>query len=178
MIETQVILVNSNDEPIGTMEKMAAHEAAHLHRAFSVFLFNAEGHMLLQKRASTKYHSGGLWTNTCCSHPFPGEDTEQAAQRRLAEEMGITNATIHKAFHFTYTASFSNGLVECEFDHVFCGQYNGPIVPNPDEVEAYRYTPLPQLLAQVHQKPQYFTAWFLLALPKLQAHYPQWAWGG
>ena len=171
-----VVLVNEHDEPIGTMEKMAAHQSAILHLAFSVFLFDAQGQMLLQKRAIGKYHSGGLWTNTCCSHPYPGEDTAEAAHRRLAEEMGITAVTLEKAFHFTYTASFSNGLVECEFDHVFCGQYEGPIVPNPAEVDDYRFESLPRLLAQVQQHPHLFTPWFLIALPQLQHHLPQLPW--
>jgi isopentenyl-diphosphate Delta-isomerase len=172
-----VVLVNEHDEPIGTMEKMAAHEAPHLHRAFSIFLCDAQGRMLLQKRAASKYHSGGLWTNTCCSHPYPGEDTLGAAHRRLGEELGINAVSLEKAFHFTYTVSFGNGLVECEFDHVFCGQYDGPIVPNVAEVEAIRFVPLPQLVAEVEERPAAFTPWFLLALPKLQAHFPQWPWG-
>src|SRR5687768_6590826 len=116
------------------MEKMAAHEKAVLHRAFSVFIFNSDDDkMLLQQRAFVKYHSGGLWTNACCSHPKPGEETLAAAQRRLQEELGFVT-DLKKVFHFTYKASFDNGLTEHEFDHVFIGYHNRSILPNPDEV--------------------------------------------
>src|ERR1044071_5474301 len=118
----EVILVNEHDEQIGTMEKMEAHRKAMLHRAFSVFVFSARKEMLLQQRAFTKYHSGGLWTNACCSHPMPGEKTEDAAKRRLMEEMGF-KALIKEIFDFTYKAEFNNGLIEYEFDHVFAGEY-------------------------------------------------------
>ena len=122
----EVVLVNEKDEAIGTMEKMAAHEKALLHRAFSVFVFNKNGDLLMQQRAHSKYHSGGLWTNTCCSHPRPGEHVADAANRRLQEEMGFTTS-LNKAFDFTYKAAFDNGLTEHEFDHVFIGIYEGPI---------------------------------------------------
>src|SRR5688572_9486804 len=125
----EVILVNEFDEAIGSMEKMEAHEKALLHRAFSVFLFNKKGEMLLQKRAASKYHSPSLWTNACCSHPMPGEETKQAALRRLDEELGFTTS-INKAFHFTYKAVFDNGLTEHEFDHVFVGEYQGAMQLN------------------------------------------------
>jgi len=128
----QVILVNEQDEQVGVMEKMAAHQQALLHRAFSVFIFNKEGQMLLQKRAAGKYHSPGLWTNACCSHPAPGETTDAAAKRRLQEELGFTT-DLKKAFHFTYKAAFDNGLTEYEFDHVYTGVYDGPIHPDPQE---------------------------------------------
>src|SRR5215468_430433 len=114
----QVILVNELDEEIGTMEKLSAHEQGVLHRAISVFIFNEKGEMLLQQRASRKYHSGGLWTNACCSHPHPGEATHAAALRRLKEEMGF-ETSLKKAFDFVYKTSFDNGLTEHEFDHVF-----------------------------------------------------------
>src|SRR5688572_13811853 len=116
--EQEVILVNEQDEVIGTMEKITAHRKAILHRAFSVFIFNSKGEMLLQQRAFNKYHSGGLWTNACCSHPAPGEHTADAAGRRLQEEMGFS-ASIQKIFEFTYFSEFENGLTEHEFDHVF-----------------------------------------------------------
>ena len=125
----QVILVNEQDEQTGVMEKMEAHQKALLHRAFSVFIFNDKGELLLQQRASDKYHSGGLWTNTCCSHPNPDEETITAAQRRLKEEMGFTTK-LSKAFDFIYKSEFSNGLTEHEFDHVFTGYYNGEIHPD------------------------------------------------
>jgi len=124
-----VILVNEQDQPVGTMEKMEVHQKALLHRAFSVFLFNDRGEMLLHKRADSKYHSGGLWTNACCSHPRPGEDTRSAAEKRLQEEMGIVTP-LTKAFDFIYKASFDNGLTEHEFDHVFTGTYQGSIDPS------------------------------------------------
>src|SRR4249919_2599143 len=116
-IDQEVILVNEQNEAIGTMEKMEAHRKALLHRAFSVFIFNSKGEMLLQQRALNKYHSGGLWTNACCSHPRPGELIEDAATRRLKEELGF-ETPLKKIFQFTYQASFDNGLTEHEFDHV------------------------------------------------------------
>jgi isopentenyl-diphosphate delta-isomerase len=125
----QVILVNEKDEAIGAMEKMEAHEKALLHRAFSIFIFNKKGEMLLQKRSAKKYHSAGLWTNTCCSHPQPDEDILQSATKRLREEMGF-DTTIIKAFDFIYNAPFDNGLTEYEFDHVFIGHYDGAVIPN------------------------------------------------
>ena len=122
-------MVDTNDMSTGTMEKMEAHEKAILHRAFSVFIFNAKGELLLQQRATDKYHSGGLWTNSCCSHPRPGEDTLRAAYRRLREEMGF-ETELQKVFDFVYKASFENGLTEYEFDHVFVGEYDGIIEPD------------------------------------------------
>src|ERR1044072_1062769 len=120
----EVILVNERDEATGIMEKMEAHQKGVLHRAFSVFIFNNKNEMLLQQRAIKKYHSGGLWTKACCSHPRPGETKSDAALRRLYEELGFTTS-IEKIFDFTYKASFENGLTENEFDHVFAGIYNG-----------------------------------------------------
>jgi len=134
----QVVLVNELDHEIGLMEKMEAHEKALLHRAFSVFVFNAKGELLLQQRAFEKYHSGGLWTNTCCSHPRPNETVLDAANRRLMEEMGF-QTPLQKVFDFIYQAAFSNGLTEHEFDHVFIGHYEGEILPDPQEVHAYEY---------------------------------------
>ena len=164
-----VVLVNESDEQTGTMEKMAAHRTPNLHRAFSVFLFNNQGKMLLQQRAFKKYHSGGLWTNTCCSHPRPGEETEAAALRRLYEEMGIS-ASIHHAFSFIYKASFENGLTEYEYDHVFIGQFNGAIAPNESEVAGYCFKSLEEIKADIDIKPQFYTEWFKIALPKLELH--------
>src|SRR5258705_12437047 len=134
----QVILVNEHDEPTGTMEKLAVHKKGLLHRAFSVFIFNTKGELLLQRRTLNKYHSGGLWTNSCCSHPQPGEETKAAAQRRLKEEMGFT-AALEKIFDFVYKAEFDNGLTEHEFDHVFAGKYEGPVEYNKEEVMDYCY---------------------------------------
>src|SRR5688500_14176064 len=130
----EVILVNEQDVEIGKMEKLEAHQKAVLHRAFSVFIFNKKGEMLLQQRARNKYHSAGLWTNACCSHPSPGEDTLSAASRRLIEEMGFSTA-LTKIFEFTYQTRFDNGLTEHEYDHVYTGVFEGTIKPNPDEVK-------------------------------------------
>lgn len=162
----EVILVNEQDEPIGTMEKIEAHEKALLHRAFSVFIFNDKGDLLLQKRAAAKYHSPGLWTNTCCSHPRPGFELEAEAKQRLQEEMGFTT-DIEKAFDFIYKAPFDNGLTEYEFDHVFIGRYQGDVVPNPAEVSDYCYKPVPDILQSMQDQPHLYTAWFLIALPRL-----------
>lgn len=165
----EVVLVNERDEPVGLMEKMAAHRSPHLHRAFSVFLFTAQGEMLLQQRAFSKYHSGGLWTNACCSHPYPGEEVKAAADRRLKEEMGIEAALV-KAFHFVYKADFDNGLHEHEFDHVFIGEYEGPVYPNEQEVVAYCYKSLPEIKEEVKLYPGRYTEWFKIALPFLERH--------
>jgi len=162
----EVILVDEHDVSVGAMEKMEAHEKAVLHRAFSVFVFNANGEMLLQQRALTKYHSGGLWTNSCCSHPRPGEETLQAASRRLTEEMGFTTP-IHKVFDFIYKADFSNGLTEYEFDHVFVGYYDGKIEPNPDEVSHFQYRSMPEIEWMLKNEPELFTVWFHIAFPKV-----------
>jgi isopentenyl-diphosphate delta-isomerase len=166
-MSTQVILVNENDEEVGAMDKLEAHRQARLHRAFSIFIFNDEGHMLLQQRATHKYHSGGLWTNACCSHPAPGEATHNAAGRRLQEEMGFS-APITKIFDFTYRAEFENGLTEHEFDHVFLGLYNGPVNPDPAEVQDYRFADLDNIKQSMQQEPGAFTAWFHIALPLLE----------
>jgi isopentenyl-diphosphate Delta-isomerase len=162
----EVILVNGQDEPVGTMEKMAAHYEAALHRAFSVFLFNDKGEMLLQQRAKQKYHSGGLWTNACCSHPRPGEETIDAARRRLNEEMGI-RTQLQKIFDFTYKADFDNGLTEHEYDHVFTGNYGGEIKPNKDEVQDYCYKTMEEIRTSLQSHPHKYTAWFHIAFPKV-----------
>ena len=165
---TEVVLVNELDEPIGVMEKMEAHKAPHLHREFSVFLFDEKGRMLLQQRALHKYHSGGLWTNTCCSHPYPNEDVKTAAGRRLKEEMGI-DAPLQKAFHFTYQAEFENGLFEHEFDHVFIGKVgNSIIVPDGEEVADFCFKTIDQIKDDIEMKAHKYTAWFKIALPHLE----------
>ncbi|WEK36515.1 MAG: isopentenyl-diphosphate Delta-isomerase [Candidatus Pseudobacter hemicellulosilyticus] len=162
----EVILVNERDEPIGTMEKMEAHRKALLHRAFSVFIFNREGEMLLQQRALDKYHSGGLWTNACCSHPAPGEATSQAAARRLQEELGFTTS-LEPVFTFTYRTDFDNGLIEHEYDHVFTGLYNGVIRPNAAEVMAWRYSSLEAISKGLQEQPDTYTSWFHIAFPRV-----------
>jgi isopentenyl-diphosphate Delta-isomerase len=134
----EVILVDEQDVEIGSMEKLEVHQKGLLHRAFSVFVFNDKQELLLQQRALEKYHSPALWTNTCCSHPSPGETTISAARRRLQEEMGF-DTELDFAFHFTYKAEFENGLTEHEFDHVFIGTFNDHFIPNPAEVMDIRY---------------------------------------
>lgn len=157
------MLVNDHDEVTGVMEKMEAHRTGSLHRAFSVLLFNSRGEMLLQKRAQTKYHSSGLWTNTCCSHPRPGESLEEAARRKLLQEMGI-EANPRFAFKFQYKAPLDNQLIEHEIDHVFIGQFDGEPVLNEHEAEDWKFVDLHSLKQQIHSDPQQFTPWFRLIL--------------
>lgn len=166
-MENEVILVNEKDEVVGRMEKMEAHRKAVLHRAFSVFIFNTKGEMLLQQRALSKYHSGGLWTNACCSHPLPGEETGIGAIRRLKQEMGFVTP-IQKIFDFTYRTAFDNGLTEHEFDHVFTGIYEGKIEPDPAEVAAFRYLSLDEIESSLTLQPDLYTAWFHIAFPKVK----------
>jgi isopentenyl-diphosphate Delta-isomerase len=163
----EVILVDKNDVAIGSMDKMQAHEEGLLHRAFSVFIFNGKGEMLLQQRADKKYHSAGLWTNACCSHPAPGENTAEAAARRLKEELGFTTP-LKKAFTFTYRADFENGLTENEFDHVYTGIYDGHIVADIDEVKSYRYLSMKKIEEMIRKEPATFTSWFVIAFPEIK----------
>jgi isopentenyl-diphosphate Delta-isomerase len=165
----EVILVDEHDVQTGTMEKMEVHQKALLHRAFSVFVFNDKGEMLLHKRADKKYHSGGLWTNACCSHPRPGEETAVAAALRLQEEMGF-NTTLTKAFDFIYKAPFDNGLTEHEFDHVFIGTYEGKILPNAEEVSDYCFKSVEEIKNSIQSHPQKYTEWFKIAFPKMEAY--------
>jgi isopentenyl-diphosphate Delta-isomerase len=165
----EVVLVDIHDQQTGTMEKMAAHQTPNLHRAFSVFLFDRNNNMLLQQRAHVKYHSGGLWTNACCSHPRPGETTISAAKRRLSEELGM-QADIAFAFDFIYQVAFENGLYEFEYDHVFTGIYEGELNPDPNEVAAWCYKSLEEIKADLKENPASYTEWFKIALPRLEAH--------
>jgi len=164
MQREEVILVNELDEPIGVMEKMEAHRKALLHRAFSVFIFNSRGEMLLQRRSQQKYHSAGLWTNACCSHPRPGEDIREAAARRLYEELGFT-AELQKVFDFTYRSEFENGLTEFEFDHVFVGVHDEPFCPNKEEVSETCFKAPEEVRDDLAADPGKYTAWFHLAFP-------------
>lgn len=164
-----IILVNELDEPTGAMEKMEVHQKALLHRAFSIFIFNGKNDMLLHKRASGKYHSPGLWTNACCSHPAPGQATLEAAEKRLQEEMGISTP-LTKAFDFIYKAGFDNGLTEYEYDHVFVGFYNGIITPDPREVSDYCYKPMAAIKSSIISHPQQYTEWFKIAFPKVEEY--------
>ena len=158
MIE-KVILVDKNDNELGTMEKQEAHVKGLLHRAFSVFIFNDKNELLLQRRAVKKYHSGGLWTNTCCSHPRQNEKTKDAAKRRLLEEMGM-RSTLKKQFDFVYKAKLDNNLYEHEFDHVFFGFTNDLPIINPEEVEEYTYKTLEDIGNEMKTIPDKYTEWF------------------
>jgi len=164
----EVILVDEFDTPVGVMEKMEAHRKALLHRAFSVFIFSRKGDMLLQRRALSKYHSGGLWTNACCSHPRPDEETSEAARRRLSEELGFA-VPLEKIFDFTYRTEFDNGLTEYEFDHVYAGWYDGVIHPNPEEVSECRWLSLEAIQAELAAFPSTYTSWFHLAWPLIRS---------
>lgn len=164
-----VILVNEQDEVQGTMEKMRAHQEGVLHRAFSVFLFNERGELLLHQRAATKYHSPGAWTNTCCSHPIPGESTVDAAHRRLREELGM-DCPLEHAFSFLYRADVGNGLTEHELDHVFLGRYDGPLSPEPDEIAAVRWISPEELSKELDQDPLRFTPWLAICWHRVLAH--------
>ena len=154
-----VILVDELDSQLGLMEKMQAHTEGKLHRAVSVFIFNSKKELLLQKRAAGKYHSPGLWTNTCCTHPQEGEAPRTAATRRLKEEMGLS-CPLHKAFTFIYKADMGNGLTEHEFDHVFTGIADGLPKPDEQEVGAFRYLSIDKLDNEIRTKPEQFTEWF------------------
>jgi len=157
----EIILVDEQDNAIGTMEKMEAHRKGVLHRAFSVVLFNSNGELLLQKRANNKYHSGGQWTNTCCSHPIPGETISDAAQRRLRHEMGI-NLKPEFAFKFIYRTPLDKSLIEHELDHVFIGTFDGTPVINKDEVSDWKFMSLSELKNDMERSPEIYTVWFRL----------------
>ena len=156
-----VVLVDPDDNALGTMEKMEAHRKGILHRAFSILLFNSKGELLLQKRSPLKYHSGGLWTNTCCSHPFPDEDMDAAARRKLKQEMGI-ELQPDFAYKFIYKANLEKGLVEHECDHVFIGSFDGTPDINFEEVEDWKFIPMSALRTDMRKNPQAYTAWFKL----------------
>ena len=154
-----VILVDKNDNPIGKMEKLEAHEKALLHRAFSVFIFNDKEELMLQQRALSKYHSPGLWTNTCCSHQRFGESNIEAGKRRLMEEMGFS-VDLEEITSFIYKAPFDNGLTEHELDHILVGHYNEKPNPNPEEVEDWKWMTVNDVKQDITDNPQNYTAWF------------------
>lgn len=154
-----VILVDENDRPLGISEKMSAHRDGKLHRAFSIFVFNDEGELLLQRRALNKYHSSGLWTNTCCSHPRPGEPVLRAATRRLKEEMGI-DVALSPLFVMQYRARVSRRLIESEVVHAFSGCFEGTPEPESSEVSDWRWISLPDLCADIDRRPERYTIWF------------------
>ncbi|HEV2799006.1 MAG TPA: isopentenyl-diphosphate Delta-isomerase [Pyrinomonadaceae bacterium] len=159
----QVILVDEHDRELGASEKLAAHAAGQLHRAFSIFVFNSAGQLLLQRRAKSKYHSGGLWSNTCCGHPRPAESTVAAARRRLREEMNF-ECELRPAFEFLYRAEFANELIEHEYDHVFVGHFDGAFRPDVSEVEGWKWTTPEELRRDVRERPEEYTYWLRAAL--------------
>lgn len=168
-MEEKVILVDNDDRETGTMEKMAAHHGAHLHRAISVFITDSEGRWLLQRRTLTKYHSKGKWSNTCCSHPAPGESSLEAAKRRLMQEMGM-QARLKDLFIFRYKAELENNLTEHEIDHVFVGVTDVLPRPNPEEVMDYRYISFNELNDELLSNPDQFSAWFRLIYKDVHHH--------
>jgi len=163
-----IILVDENDKEIGAEEKVRAHEnGGKLHRSFSIFVFNSRGEMLLQLRAKKKYHFGGLWSNTCCSHPNAGESLESAVHRKLKQEMGF-DAELKEAFSFIYKVEDKNsGLTEWEFDHVFIGKHDGEVPLNPEEADDFKFVSVPELKQDVEKNPEKYTLWFRTALPKV-----------
>jgi isopentenyl-diphosphate delta-isomerase len=168
--EEEVILVNTNDEVIGTMPKLEAHLQGKLHRAFSIFIFNASKQLLLQQRALNKYHSPGEWTNTCCSHPKPGEETTDATVRRLQEEMGM-ECKMEPVFSFLYEAEVGDGLIENEYDHVYFGTSDNLPQPNVEEVSAFRYVDMEELKADLIEHPENYTAWLKISFEQVLFHY-------
>ena len=165
MVNENVVLVDKNDNPIGLMEKIEAHRRGLLHRAFSVFIIDDASRLLLQKRSQTKYHSPGLWTNTCCSHPRNGEILIDAANRRLMQEMGLS-ANLKHMFSFIYRAEFDNGLIEHEFDHVFIGKSNSDPVINSDEVCEWKWTEIKKIKKDIIENSHHYTEWFKIIFNK------------
>ncbi len=165
-----VILVDENDNELGSMEKLEAHLQGRLHRAFSVLIFNSKGEMLLQQRAQGKYHSGGLWTNACCSHPQPGETPEQAGQRKLMQEMGFA-CELTFSHKFIYKVQLNNDLIEYEWDYVLLGYYDGIPLMNETEAQAWKYVTLETVQQDARKNPGAYTYWFKLILnqPELQS---------
>ena len=168
-MEEYVVLVDEQDQQVGIMEKMAAHIVPRLHRAFSIFIFNSKGELLLQQRAFSKYHSPGLWTNTCCSHPRNGESIDKAAERRLLEEMGL-RCDMHEVFTFIYKAPVGLGLIEHEYDHVFFGQSDDIPVINTEEVESWKYMSLDDISSDMKVHPEQYTEWFKISFDRIRLH--------
>ena len=162
----QVILVDETDNQVGVGEKLETHQQGKLHRAFSIIIFNSKGEMMLQQRAKSKYHCGGLWTNTCCGHPRPSEDLLDAMKRRLQEEMGFT-CDLTKMFEYRYTVKFDNGLTENEFLHVYRGTFDGNPVVNPEEADDWNWISLQNVREDVKNHPDRYTHWFKLSLERI-----------
>lgn len=171
----KVILVDEHDKEIGLMEKIEAHEKGLLHRAFSVFVMNSSGELMMHQRALHKYHSGGLWTNTCCSHPRKGEDVEDAVHRRLMEEMGF-DCEVRKMFHFIYKAEMDQGLTEHEFDHLYIGYYDGEPNINPDEVASWEWMSIEEVQRDLVAHPEKYTEWFKIIFERFNRNVKDLAW--
>lgn len=169
MAEEKVIIVNENDEQIGLMPKLEAHKKAVLHRAFSVFIVNRKGELMLQQRAAHKYHSPLLWTNTCCSHQREGETNLEAGKRRLYEEMGF-DCDLKELFSFIYKAPFDNGLTEHEFDHVMIGEYENDPILNKEEVHSFKWMTFEAVKNDIESKPEIYTEWFKIIFEKFYNH--------
>jgi len=169
MKNKQVILVNNDDTERGTMEKMEAHLKGELHRAYSVFIFNSKNELLLQRRAINKYHSGGLWTNTCCSHPQPGENMNESARKRLIEEMGI-DCVLKNVFHFIYKIKLDNQLIEHELDHVFIGLNDEIPEINLQEVMEWKYVKIDEIKKSLELNPESYTVWFKIIFERVLEH--------
>lgn len=166
MSEIEVILVDQHDRPTGKMEKMAVHEQGLLHRAVTVYVFNSRHQLLLQQRAKEKYHCAGLWSNTTCGHPYPQEETQHAAERRLREEMGM-QLSLHPVFELTYFLPLSNGLIEHEYGHVYFTFSDELPQPNPEEADAWRYAALDEIATEIRDFPERFTPWFMLTFSRI-----------
>ncbi|WP_092674539.1 isopentenyl-diphosphate Delta-isomerase [Rosenbergiella nectarea] len=166
MENIDVILVDEHDNPLGQMEKLEAHRQGRLHRAITVYIFNTEQQLMLQQRAFSKYHCGGLWSNTCCGHPFPNESTQQAAERRLDEEMGL-KLPLKKITQTYYNLPVTDGLVEHEFGHIFTGYTDQLPRLNPEEAENYRFASLSEIEQELVSSPEHFTPWFKTTFPML-----------
>ena len=173
MAEKKVVLVDKNDNQIGLMPKMEAHQKGILHRAFSIFIINSQNQILLQKRSANKYHSAGLWTNTCCSHPREGENIIDAGSRRLHEEMGI-NTDLKVAFNFTYKAELENGLIEHEYDYVLIGKFNGTPKLNKDEAEDWKWISIEEVRKDIIENETDYTVWFVIAFEYFYKNFKKW----
>jgi len=165
-MEEKIILVNENDIEIGSDYKIKTHKEGKLHRAFSIFIFNSKGELLIQKRAKEKYHSGGLWSNSCCGHPEAGEKTIDATNRRLFEEMGI-KTPLKEAFSFIYNVRLDNGIKEYELDHVFVGFYDGKVVINKEEAEDFKWINIRELIKDINKNPEKYSYWFRLCFKRV-----------